>query len=87
MGQMRKIHDAGILMEDAELRSIIKKDDNTFIVSSFHRVFTAEHDCKWKGDKFPTTAKAQLYSGATNPCDQLDVTGENMLFWDVVFRR
>ena len=90
MGQVRKIHDARISMKDTDLDNTIQKDDNTFIIFSFRNVLSTEHDCKWKGNKFPTTAESPFYCGTIAgkpPCGQLDANAENMFFWDALIRQ
>ena len=89
MGQVRKIHDAGLAMMKAELLNIIRKDRDTFILYCFDDVASTVHDCEWKGNKFPVSRYRDASGPDRDPafirnCGQLLANGSNMDFWECV---
>ena len=77
MGHLHKLHDAGIMMGTADLKNIVQKPDGTFVSFGFRRA-RGNHDCNWKGDRFP---KGRVAEESLPSCGQLYAIGENMFFW------
>ena len=77
MGHLHDLHDAGIMMGTADLDNIIQKSDKSFISVGFRRA-RGNHDCNWKGDRFP---KGRVAEESLPWCGQLYANGQNMSYW------